>query len=68
MVPSARRPIALVARCLVASWLLAGLPQVTEAQTQSAVIRGSVTDSSGAVVSDAQVTLVDALGTNSLLL
>ncbi len=61
MVPSARRSGTLVARCLVAACLLAG-PQPLAAQTQSAVIRGAVTDASGGVASGAQVTLVDALG------
>ncbi len=42
--------------------MLAGPPHPATAQTQSAVIRGSVTDTSGGVVGDARVTLVDHLG------
>ncbi len=51
-----------MARRLLVACVLAGLPHAATAQTQSAVVRGTVTDSSGGVVGDAQVTLVDGLG------
>ena len=51
-----------LARRLLVACVLAGLPHAATAQTQSAVVRGTVTDSSGGVVGDAQVTLVDGLG------